>query len=149
MGRLTSDEVLKLVRAEIFAKAVPSIGNWITLPPPSENQRMFFSQCKPSRASKGHWTYDFFHTISIERIQEIVAFGCNLILINYVDGLYCALGADEIVWLCTYSSRDKSNQGRVIDIVINHDREKDGYFMRPYDRMGKERKSVEVVEFGL
>ncbi|MDA8622767.1 hypothetical protein N9L38_00680 [Candidatus Poseidoniales archaeon] len=147
MGRLTTNEVVDLVRVKLFPDAIPSDGNWITIPVLEKYQRIFFSQCKPSSASKGHWNYDFFHTIPVKRVEQIVDSGGKLVLINYVDKEYCLLSASELIWLCTYSSREKSNQGRVIDIVINFDEEKTGYFLRPYDRMGKERRLVEVEKY--
>ena len=144
MKRLSKTRVVEIVRSNVNTSAVGSGRNWIDIEVPSGIERLFFSQCKPSAASKGHWKYDFFHTISIERMGEITANGATMILINYVDKVFSVLDGEDIVWLCTHSSRRRNDVGYVCDIVIERDNA-GVYVLRPYDRMKVERRKVEVM----
>jgi len=144
---LSKPEVVELIQARINPNAVASGGNWIDTPRGAGNERLFFSQCKPSSASKGHWRYDFFHTISVGRIGEIVANGATMVLINYVDKLYTVLDGEDLVWLCVFSTRNKSNEGVVCDIVVEKN-DDDDYLLRPYDRISSERRKIEVQKYG-
>jgi hypothetical protein len=143
MRRLTKPEVVEFVRKHINPNAELMKGNWIEINLKSGLENIFFSQTKPSAAGKGHWKFDFFHTLSVERIGEIAANGAMLILINYVDKVWTILDGADLIWLCTYSSRRKSNDGMVCDIVIERNDEGE-YLIRPYDRMKIERRNVEV-----
>ena len=148
VGRLSKSEVVGFFQDHIDENAASFGGNWIDIPVDSGHQKIFFSQCKPSSASKGHWNYDFFHTISVGRIGEIAANGATMVLINYIDKVYAVLDGEDIVWLCTFSTRRKHNQGVVCDIVI--ERNDDGeYLFRPYDRMKIERRKIEVQRWQM
>ena len=144
--RLSKSEVVDFIRANIDPDAVSSGGNWVDIPVGAGQERIFFSQCKPSSASKGHWSYDFFHTIAVERIGEIAANGATIVLINYLDKKFSVLDGEDIVWLCVYSVRNKSNEGVVCDIVVEKDDNGD-FFLRPYDRIRSERRKIEVKKF--
>lgn len=144
--RLSKPQVVEFIQARIASNAEAAEGNWIEISVPSGIERLFFSQCKPSAAGKGHWNYDFFHTISVQRMGEIAANGATMVLMNYVDKVYAVLDGEDIVWLCTFSTRRKSNEGVVCDIVI----ERNGageYLFRPYDRMKMERRKIEVKKW--
>ena len=146
MGRLSKSEILDFIQGLIDQNAALSGGNWIDIPVDSGREKIFFSQCKPSSASKGHWSYDFFHTISLERIGEIASNGATMVLINYVDKIFAVLDGEDIVWLCVYSTRNKSNSGVVCDIVIERNDHGD-FFLRPYDRIRSERREIEVEKY--
>ncbi|MDC0656105.1 hypothetical protein OAP41_04350 [Candidatus Poseidoniaceae archaeon] len=143
MRRLTKPDVVRFIRERIDPNAESLKGNWIEVNVKSGMENIFFSQTKPSAAGKGHWKYDFFHTLAVERIGEIAATGAMLVLINYVDKVWVILDGADLVWLCTYSSRRKSNDGMVCDIVIERN-DAGEYLLRPYDRMKVERRRVEV-----
>lgn len=143
MRRLSKQAVTDFVRRNINPSAEPLKGNWIEITLEKGVESIFFSQTKPSAAGKGHWKYDFFHTLSVERIGEIAANGAMLVLINYVDKVWAILDGADLVWICTYSSRRKSNEGMVCDIVIERNDSGD-YLIRPYDRMKIERRNIEV-----
>ena len=140
------DVSYEIDKAIFLAKSQRPGPVWIDIPVDSGNERIFFSQCKPSSASKGHWSYDFFHTISVERIGEIAANGATMVLINYVDKLFAVLDGKDIVWLCVYSARNKSNEGFVCDIVVEKNDDGD-FFLRPYDRIRGERRYIEVEKY--
>ena len=110
----------------------------------SGGRRMIYvSQCKPSKSSKGHWNYDFFHTLSFDLVVEIgEAFGI-LVLLNYVDRQFAVLTGGDLIWVAKYSSRNKSNDGMVCDLVIERGRNGE-YYLRPYDRLRPERRRVEI-----
>lgn len=66
-----------------------------------------------------------------------------MILLNYVDKTYAILDGADLLWLAMASSRQKSNYGPVIDIVINRS-EDGGYRLTSYDRVRKDSRPVEV-----
>jgi len=144
MRRLSKSQVVDFLRQKLDPFAEPLKGNWIEINLEAGKEDVFFSQTKPSAAGKGHWKYDFFHTLNVERIGEIAARGAMLVLINYVDKVWAMLDGADLIWLCTYSSRRKSNEGMVCDIVIERNDE-GKYLLRPYDRMKIERRAVDVV----
>lgn len=105
--------------------------------------RVFVSQCQPSRTSKGHWDYDFFHTITAEVIEEVMGGTGIILLINYVDRIYSVLSASDIAWAVRHSSRPKGYNEHVTDFVV--ERAEDGiYHLRPYDRFSRIRRKIDV-----
>ena len=110
----------------------------------SDRCLIYVSQCKPSKSSKGHWNYDFFHTLPFDLVMEIADSPGLLVLLNYVDRHITVLRGADLVWIAKYSSRNKSNEGLVCDLVVEKGR--DGYYyLRPYDRMRPERRRVEIL----
>ena len=118
LKRLAKDQVSKLV-SRLVHPCIPAGGNWLEVKTGPAKSRVYFSQTKPSTASKGHWTYDFFHTLSFDTMEEICREISCLVLLNYVDKTYAVLDGADLLWLARYSSRNKSNDGAVIDIVVN------------------------------
>jgi len=142
LKRLTKEQASELI-SQLIQPCTPYGGNWLNIETGSGNSKIYFSQTKPSSASKGHWNYDFFHTLSFETVQEICRESSCLVLLNYVDKTYTILDGADLLWLARYSSRDKSNDGAVIDIVIN--KFEDGSSrLTPYDRLSNKSKQVEV-----
>ena len=110
---------------------------------PVGRRMIYVSQCKPSTSSKGHWNYDFFHTLSFDLVTEIGDDSGIVVLLDYVNRKFAVLTAGDLIWVAKFSSRNKSNEGMVCDFVI--DRGRDGeYCLRPYDRMRPERRRVEI-----
>lgn len=142
LKRLTKEQVSELI-SQLIQPCSPSGGNWLNIETSSGNSKIYFSQTKPSSASKGNWHYDFFHTLSFETVQEICRESSCLVLLNYVDKTYTILDGADLLWLARYSCRNKSNDGAVIDIVIN--KFKDGICrITPYDRLSNNSIKVEV-----
>ena len=140
--RLKKTEVVELV-SKIIGEVDGEKGNWLKTKTQESEARIFFSQSKPSAASKGHWVYDYFHTLGFQTLEEINKESGIMILINYVDKTYAILDGGDILWLAFYSSRMKSNDGFVVDIVI--DRCSEGnYRLRPYERSNKNFRLVDV-----
>tara|TARA_B100000029_G_C17417219_1_gene902929 strand:+ start:314 stop:781 length:468 start_codon:yes stop_codon:yes gene_type:complete len=108
--------------------------------------RVFVSQSQPSRTSKGHWKYEFFHTITEKVIEEIMDGSGRLVLINYVDRLFVDLNSSDICWCIRHSSRIKGkNLEQVTDFVV--ERVGQEYRLRPYDRFSNLRRKVSVERF--
>ena len=143
MQRLSKVEVSSVVSEILGKDAALSTGNWLRVQSSSKELDVYFSQCKPSVASKGKWNYDFFHTLGFSTIQDIGVKSGVLILLNYLDKTYAILDTADLMWVVKFSSRNKSNAGVVCDFVI--DRNSSGnYTLRPYDRQRTERRSLEV-----
>jgi hypothetical protein len=143
MSRLSKEEVSEVVTKILGEKPTPLPGNWFRASPASAEVDVYYSQCKPSAASKGKWNYDFFHTLSFETVQNIGVRSGILILMNYIDRTYAVLDSADLMWVVKFSSRNKTNDGLVCDFVI--DRDVGGaYNLRPYDRQRSDRRSVEV-----
>lgn len=144
MGRFKKDEVAVIAASILDSDVEPARGNWLSATSgPLKGQAIFYSQCKPSSASRGHWTYDFFHTIELGTIENVTAGSGYMFLINYVDKTYALLDKDDLLWVQKYSTRPHSKIGSVCDFVI--DRSHSGrYYLRPYDRDNRERRSVGV-----
>ena len=104
--------------------------------------RVFVSQSQPSRTSKGHWDYDFFHTITDRVIEEVMEGSGTIVLINYVDQTYSVLRPPDIAWAIRHSSRPKGYGEQVTDFVVEETDE--GHCLRPYDRFSPYRRSIEV-----
>jgi len=107
---------------------------------------LYVSQCKPSNSSKGNWKYEFFHTIKLSTILEILETHGSLLLIDYVRLRYCLLGPADIGWIIRFSSRNKGNEGQVVDIVIK-EKFQQSYYLRPYDTHRKEERQIIIEEF--
>jgi len=148
MSKLSKSEAAEVVASVLGTDASTLSGNWVEFDSKSSKQAIYFSQCKPSAASKGHWKYDFFHTLSFSTVQEIGERSGFLILINYVDRTYALLNTGDLLWVARNSSRTKSNEGVVCDFVI--ERNNNGaYDLRPYDRQRQERHAVEVMRWKM
>lgn len=144
MGKRVSKEavvdLLKGVFETEFVKAITI--NRYDIP---GGGRVFVSQCQPSRTSKGHWDYDFFHTITDQVIEEVMEGSGTIVLINYVDHLYSVVRPPDIAWAIRHSSRPKGYGEQVTDFVVE---EADGgHCLRPYDRFSPFRRSIEVKAF--
>lgn len=105
---------------------------------------IFVSQCKPSSASKGHWKYEFFHTIKLDTILEILDSHGRILLLDYIRFRYCLLSPADIGWVLRYSSRNKSNEGPVVDICVKEKLDQ-VYCLKPYDTLRREERLVSVV----
>lgn len=144
--RLSKTDVANVVSGILGKDAEPTTGNWLSVPSSKKELEVYFSQCKPSSASKGKWNYDFFHTLGFSTLQDIGVRSGILILINYLDKTYAILDSADLMWVVKYSSRNKSNDGVVCDFVI--DRDSGGnYNIRPYDRQRNERRHVEINQW--
>jgi len=142
LKRLKKSEVAELI-SRIIAPAKTDSGNWLEVDTAPAKTKVYFSQTKPSAASKGHWTYEFFHTLGFDTVEEVCRESGCMILLNYVDRTYAILDGADLLWLAMVSSRQKSNDGPVIDIVINRS-EDGGYRLTSYDRVRKDSRPVEV-----
>lgn len=145
--RIPRGEIASLLE-EIFQseKVAPKSLNRYSITFPAREMMVYVSQSKPSTASRGHWKYDFFHTISMKTLEEILDSSGTLILVNYVDRLYIRLNPSDIGWALRYSSRNKSNDGAVTDFVVES-KVQSSYVLRPYDRLRHERRPVEGINF--
>jgi len=143
MARLKKDEVLTII-SSLFNTVSESVGgNWIEVESKRDTEKVFFSQCKSATPGKSHWKYDFFHTLGFQTIQEIGQESGILILMNYEHQLFSILDAADLIWISRFSTRNKSNDGLVCDIVVDRDHV-GNYQLRPYDRLSLERRIVEV-----
>jgi hypothetical protein len=113
---------------------------------PSQKSLLYVSQCKPSESSKGNWTYEFFHTIKFDIVLEVLETHGSILLVDYVRKRYCLLGPADIGWIIRFSSRNKSNEGQVIDVVIKQKYEGQ-YFLRSYDSHRKLERKVLIQSF--
>lgn len=143
MPRLKKEELTHLASDILARDVVDASGNWLTISSPSSNEEIYVSQCRSSSNSKGNWTYDFFHTISFEVVQEIGRSSGILLLVNYEEYKYTILDGADLIWVARYSSRNKSNQGPVCDFVVDREVSAE-YQLRPYERMKAERRRLEV-----
>jgi hypothetical protein len=140
-NKLSTGEIVALISEWTNHSVEYDRGNWLKGPTHSLQMMYYFSQTKPS--DRGNWKYDYYHTLAFERLEEIADSRAELVLINYVDKSYCVLSPGDIVWLAKFSSRMKSNQGQVVDIVI--ERSENGEpRLRPYDRLRSERRVVQI-----
>ena len=145
MARLYSiDECKKLIGSLVRMEEIDNRGN----------NRFFFtkhrtyslvyvSQTKSSEDSKGHWDYQFFHTLGMSTISEILEGGGMLLLIDYMNRRHCLLRTEDIVWLIRHSSRDKGGKKEsVVDIVIQ---ESNGeFYLDPYKKEVTDKRLVIV-----
>jgi len=148
MNRLSKTEVVNVVSGILGQDIGASSGNWLRVQSTNKDIEIYFSQCKPSSASKGKWTYDFFHTLGFSTVQDIGVRSGILVLLNYFDKTYVVLDSADLMWVVKYSSRKKSNDGIVCDFVIDRD-SSGNYNLRPYDRQRIERRRVEVNQWKI
>lgn len=146
MQRLSKPEVAEVVGKILGEPVGLTSGNWLQVQAAAKGLEVYFSQCKPSSASKGKWSYDFFHTLGFETVQDIGVRSGILVLLNYLDKTYAVLDSADLMWVAKYSSRNKSNDGVVCDFVIDRDIS-GSYNLRPYDRQRSDRRRVEVNEW--
>lgn len=140
--KLDKKEVANIAN-DLFGEVVSNSGNWLTHSYEGGSCNIYFSQTKPSSASKGHWNYDFFHTLKFETVQKICEESGCLLLLNYVDQNYAILNGADLLWLAKYSCREKFSSGLVMDIVI--DRSKEGFYrLRSYDRINQSFRKIDV-----
>ena len=146
-SRLSKGEIEPLLK-EMFADIQiygETINRYWTFASPKKSL-LYVSQCKPSTESKGHWRYEFFHTIKLSTIFEVLETHGSILLIDYVRLRHCLLGPADLGWIIRYSSRIKSNEGQVVDIVIKEKYDQ-MYVLRPMDTHKKEERDVTIVPF--
>ena len=142
--RLPKSEVLNLLRNEFATELIRSVNlNRYDISIPNHRTRLYVSQSKPSKNSKGHWQYEFFHTLTFSVLEEVLDGLGVLLLVNYVDRTYTVLQSSDIAWVIRYSSREKGYDEEVTDFVIEKDSE-GKYQLRPYDRFNPRRRSIHV-----
>jgi len=128
----------------VFEKAVVSVSgkNWVKF---SDGGKVYVSQCKPSSAGKGKWTYDFFHTIGLATLEKVATTCKEMVLVNYVDMSYVRLNLEDVSWVLENSAREKSNSGKVCDFVVNKS-SGDTADLRPLYKSNDQRLQVNVVQ---
>ncbi len=136
-------ESISLLLEEIFSTSHVTISgrNRYGINFPEREVMVWVAQSKPSSAGKGHWKYDFWNTIKMETLEEILDSSGVMVLVNYVKMEYIVLNPSDIAWAIRYSSRFKSNEGPVTDFVVDIGMHP-SYNLRPYDRLRKERRLV-------
>jgi len=145
-GRSTKSEITELLKVIFETEFIIPISVNRYDVGAQRGGRVFVSQSQPSRTSKGHWKYEFFHTITEKVIEEVMDGSGVLVLINYVDRLYVALSPSDISWSVRHSSRVKGKDlEQVTDFVI--ERSGDRHLLRPYDRYSRFRRQVKVQRF--
>jgi len=147
MKRLGKEEIQPLLKY-LFAdfQIEPKTINRYWATRPSQKSLLYVSQCKPSESSKGNWTYEFFHTIKFDIVLEILETHGSILLIDYVRRRHCLLSPADIGWIIRFSSRNKSNEGQVIDVVIKEKYEGQ-FFLRSYDSHKKMERKVLIQSF--
>jgi hypothetical protein len=146
-SKLSKEQIIPLL-ADLFTDSEienQTLNRFWTIGPPRKSL-MYVSQCKPSTSSRGNWKYEFFHTIKLSTVLEVLETHGKILLIDYIRKRYCLLGAADIGWIIRFSSRNKSNEGQVIDVVIKEKLEQ-VYVLRPMDTHKKEERIVKVVSF--
>jgi hypothetical protein len=146
-SRLSKNEIEPLL-SDLFSEAeieTQTVNRFWTFGP-SKKSLLYVSQCKSSSNSRGNWTYEFFHTIKLSTVLEVLETHGNILLIDYIRKRYCLLGPADIGWIIRFSSRNKSNEGQVIDIVIKEKFDQI-YVLRPMDTHKKQERSVTIVSF--
>ena len=80
------------------------------------------TSAKPNQASTGgKWNYEFFHTFSVDVVEEIVARGCNFILLDYVEERKIKVQIKDLFWLFQHNSRIKGKRKEwSVDIVVKY-----------------------------
>ena len=137
-------ERISLLMQEIFDTSDVSVKgrNRYSITFPEREMIVWVSQSKSSSSGKGHWKYDFWITMKMERLEEILDSSGVMVLVNYVKMEYIVLNPSDIAWAIRYSSRLKSNEGPVTDFVVDIGMHP-SYNLRPYDRLRKERRAVQ------
>jgi hypothetical protein len=145
--RLPKSEILELLKKEFETEFVQTVSlNKFDVAVPMNRTRLYVSQSKPSTSSKGHWQYDFFHTVTFSVLEEVLDGLGVLVLVNYVDRIYTVLQSSDIAWVIRYSSREKGYNEEVTDFVIEKDVEQN-YQLRPYDRFNPRRRAIQVKRY--
>jgi len=145
--RLPISEIVNLLKSEFKTEFINSVNmNKYDISMPNQGSRLYVSQSKPSKSSKGNWKYEFFHTLDFSVLEEVLDGIGILILVNYVDRIYVVLQSSDIAWAIRYSSRAKGYDEEVTDFVIEKNTE-DEYQIRPYDRFNPRRRSVNINKF--
>ncbi len=135
---------ISILVGKIFGKTgVSSEGrNRYSVSFPARDLMVWVSQSKSSSSGKGHWKYDFWSTMKMSTLEEILDSSGVMVMVNYVKMEYIVLNPSDIAWAIRYSSRLKSNEGPVTDFVVDIGMHP-SYNLRPYDRLRKERRAVE------
>ena len=142
MELLKQDAIRSLMSAVFEKEVVSGSGkNWVKFS--DDGGQIYVSQCKPSSAGKGKWTYDFFHTIGLTTLEKVATTCKEMVLINYVDMSYVRLNLEGLSWVMENSAREKSNSGQVCDFVVNKTAE--GAVLRPLDRSSSQWLQVNVI----
>ena len=90
--------------------------------------------------------YEFFHTIKLSTVLEVLDTHGSILLIDYIRRRYCLLGPADIGWIIRFSSRNKSNEGQVVDVVIKEKLDQI-YVLKPMDTHKKQERGIEIVSF--
>jgi len=146
-SRLSKDQIMPLL-TDLFTESEiepQTVNRFWTFGPPKKSL-MYVSQCKPSASSRGNWKYEFFHTIKLSTVLEVLETHGKILLIDYIRNRYCLLGAADIGWIIRFSSRNKSNEGQVVDVVIKEKLDQ-VYVLKPMDTHRKQERNVNVVSF--
>lgn len=146
-SRLSKNEIEPLL-SDLFSNAeieTQTVNRFWAFGPPKKSL-LYVSQCKPSSNSRGNWIYEFFHTIKLSTVLEVLETHGNILLIDYIRKRYCLLGPADLGWIIRFSSRNKSNEGQVIDVVIKEKFDQI-YVLRPMDTHKKQERDVTVVSF--
>jgi|TARA_B100001093_G_C26199409_1_gene747277 hypothetical protein len=145
--RVPKSEIIELLKQEFDTGFVNSLNiNKFDVITTMDRTRLYVSQSKPSKNSKGHWKYDFFHTITFSILEEVLDGLGKLVLVNYVDRIYTVLKSSDIAWVIRYSSREKGYDEEVTDFVIEKDADQN-YVLRPYDRFNHRRRTIKIKPF--
>ena len=110
----------------------------------SHEKMVYVSQSKPSKDSKGKWEYEFFHTLSVETMIEIIQSGAYLILLDYINRRHVLLKLEDILWAFQFNTRIKGEQKEwTLDIVV---KELNGeFFLTSYKKKIDNKRLVKVV----
>ena len=140
---LLSRNQISLLMQDIFVTSNVSANgrNRYSILFPEREMMVWVSQTKSSSSGKGHWKYDFWNTMKMETLEEILDSSGVMVMVNYVKMEYIVLNPSDIAWAIRYSSRVKSNEGAVTDFVVDIGMHP-SYNLRPYDRLRRERRAV-------
>ena len=142
MPLLSKEQISSLMQDIFVTDDVSANGrNRYSITFPEREMMVWVSQSKSSSAGKGHWKYDFWNTMKMETLEEILDSSGVMVMVNYVKMEYIVLNPSDIAWAIRYSSRVKSNEGPVTDFVVDIGMHP-SYKLRPYDRLRKERRVV-------
>ena len=146
MVRKYSTKECKDIVEKIFAKrGTSSKGrNRFYLEGGHHEPMVYVSQTKPSRDSKGKWEYEFFHTLSVETMIEIIQGGGLLVLLDYINRRHILLELADILWVFQFNTRIKGEQKKwTLDIVVKELNEE--FFLTSYKKEIDNKRLVKVV----
>lgn len=105
---------------------------------------VYVSQTKPSKYGRGKWNYEFFHTFSVDVVEEIVAKGCNFILLDYVEERKIEVQIKDLFWLFQHNSRIKGKRKEwSVDIVVKCI---DGeFYFTSYEQTNNAKRSTQLM----